>query len=131
VFGSPAFAREELVAEMTAAMICGVAGIAPVGITAEGDEEILESSAAYLQHWMEVLRADSRVVVIAAARAQKATDYILARRQREESQDPSRLDGQDHADEKGAQSRGGGKGEHEDGHGAKPDQAPGSQGPML
>jgi antirestriction protein ArdC len=90
VFASPAYAREELVAEMTAAMICGVVGIAPVkveGITAEGDEEILESSAAYLQHWMEVLRADSRAVVIAAARAQKAADYILARRQGEESQD--------------------------------------------
>jgi antirestriction protein ArdC len=90
VFGSPAYAREELVAEMTAAMICGVVGIAPVkveAITPEGDEDILESSAAYLQHWMAVLRADTRAVVIAAARAQKAADYILARQPAEESRE--------------------------------------------
>jgi antirestriction protein ArdC len=53
VFGSPAYAREELVGEMTAAMICGVLGIAPVkveAITPGGEEELLlGSSAAYLQ----------------------------------------------------------------------------------
>jgi antirestriction protein ArdC len=87
VFGSPAYAREELVAEMTAAMICGVLGIAPVKVEAiapGGEEELLESSAAYLRHWMDVLRADHRAVVIAAARAQRAADYILGRLQREE-----------------------------------------------
>jgi antirestriction protein ArdC len=87
VFGSAAYAREELVAEMTAAMLCGVVGIAPVKVEAirqEGEEQILESSAAYLRHWMDVLIADSRAVVIAAARAQKAADYILGRRQQEE-----------------------------------------------
>lgn len=82
IFGSPAYAREELVAEMTAAMMCGVLGIAPVKVEAispDGGEELLESSAAYLRHWMDVLKADSRAVVIAAARAQKAADYILGR----------------------------------------------------
>ncbi len=62
---------------MTAAMICGVLGIAPVkveAISASGEEEILASSAAYLQHWMDVLKANNRAVVIAAARAQKAAD---------------------------------------------------------
>lgn len=86
VFGSPSYAREELVAEMTAAMICGVLGIDPVKVEAvspAGGEELLESSAAYLQHWIEVLQEDSRAVVIAAARAQKAADYILRRQQRE------------------------------------------------
>ena len=80
ILGSPAYAQEELVAEMTAAMLCGVLGIAPVkveAISSQGEEEILESSAAYVQHWMEVLKADSRAVVMAAARAQKAADYIL------------------------------------------------------
>jgi antirestriction protein ArdC len=87
VFGSAAYAREELVAEMAAAMLCGVVGIAPVKVEAirrEGEEQILESSAAYLRHWMDVLSADSRAVVIAAARAQKAADYILGRQQGDE-----------------------------------------------
>jgi antirestriction protein ArdC len=90
VFGSPEYAREELVAEMTAAMICGVVGIAPVkveAISSEGDEELLESSTAYLRHWMDVLKADSRAVVIAAARAQKAADYILGRQRQEQEED--------------------------------------------
>jgi antirestriction protein ArdC len=90
VFGSPAYAREELVAEMTAAMICGALGIAPVKVEAispGGEEEILASSAAYLRHWMDVLQADNRAVVIAAARAQKAADYILGRRQQEHEDD--------------------------------------------
>jgi antirestriction protein ArdC len=88
VFGSPSYAREELTAEMTAAMICGVLGIAPVKVEAispEGEEQLLESSAAYIRHWMDVLKADSRAVVIAAARAQKAADYILGRRHQDES----------------------------------------------
>jgi antirestriction protein ArdC len=86
VYGSPAYAREELVAEMTAAMICGVLGIDPVKVEAIsplGEEDLIEASAAYLQHWIGVLKADSRAVVIAAARAQKAADYILGRHQEE------------------------------------------------
>lgn len=82
IFGSPAYAREEFVAEMTAAMMSGALGISPVKVEAispDGGEELLESSAAYLRHWMDVLKADSRAVVIAAARAQKAADYILGR----------------------------------------------------
>jgi len=87
-FGSPSYAREELTAEMTAAMISGVLGIAPVKvetISPEGEEVLLESSAAYIRHWMEVLQADSRAVIIAAARAQKAADYILGRQQHKEA----------------------------------------------
>ena len=61
-------------------MMCGVLGISPVkveSISPEGSEELLENSSAYLRYWMDVLKADSRAVVIAAARAQKAADYIL------------------------------------------------------
>jgi antirestriction protein ArdC len=67
---------------MTAAMMCGALGISPVKVEAiapDGGEELLECSAAYLRHWMDVLKADSRAVVIAAARAQKAADCILGR----------------------------------------------------
>ena len=73
---------------MTAAMICGVVGICPVKVEAvspTGEEDLLENSAAYVRHWMEVLQADSRAVVIAAARAQKAADYILGRHAQEEA----------------------------------------------
>jgi hypothetical protein len=49
-FGSPSYARKELLAEMTAAMICGVLGIDPVKVEAispvGGGEELREGSAA-------------------------------------------------------------------------------------
>lgn len=49
IFGSPAYVREELTAEMTAAMVCGCVGIAPdkvEAISPEGEEQLLESSTA-------------------------------------------------------------------------------------
>ena len=66
-FGSEPYAQEELVAEMTAAMLCSVAGVnAPI-----------EHSAAYIANWSQVLQEDRKFVVMAAARAQKAADFIL------------------------------------------------------
>jgi antirestriction protein ArdC len=67
-FGSDSYSREELVAEMGAAMLCGVTGIAPA---------TLQNSAAYLKTWIERLKSDSRLLVSAASAAQKASDYIL------------------------------------------------------
>jgi antirestriction protein ArdC len=67
LFGDPTYAKEELVAEMGAAYLCGVCGIANTTI---------ENSAAYLQSWMAVLRHDPTMLVYAAAQAQKAADYI-------------------------------------------------------
>ena len=69
-FGSPDYSREELVAELGAAFLCAETGIANV---------TLENSAAYIQSWLQVLRNDKRMVVIAAAQAQKAADFILNR----------------------------------------------------
>jgi antirestriction protein ArdC len=66
-FGSAVYSREELIAEMGAAMLCGVTGIAPA---------VLENSAAYLRSWIGVLKGDSKLVVTAASQAQKAADYI-------------------------------------------------------
>jgi len=62
--------QEELIAEMTAAFLCGQARIF---------DQILDNSAAYLNYWLTVLRGDNRLVVKAAAQAQKAADYILGR----------------------------------------------------
>jgi antirestriction protein ArdC len=69
-FGNEDYSKEELVAEMGAAMLCGVAGI---------QSRTLDNSASYLQSWINRLRSDSRLVVSAASQAQKAADYILAR----------------------------------------------------
>lgn len=66
-FGSKDYSKEELVAEMGAAYLCGQAGIDPQ----------IESSAAYIKSWLRALRNDIKMVVMAAAKAQKAADYIL------------------------------------------------------
>ena len=66
-FGSDSYSKEELIAEMTAAMLCGIAGI---------EQKTLENSAAYLKTWIARLKSDSRLLVSAASHAQKAADYI-------------------------------------------------------
>jgi antirestriction protein ArdC len=75
--GSELYSREELIAEMGAAMLCGLTGLAP---------HTLENSAAYLQSWLGVLKSDSRMVVTAASAAQKAADYILGKPQGEQAE---------------------------------------------
>jgi antirestriction protein ArdC len=68
-FGSTPYAKEELVAEMGAAFLCGHAGIV---------ERTIDDSAAYIAGWLERLKEDNRLIVQAAAQAQKAADYILS-----------------------------------------------------
>jgi antirestriction protein ArdC len=67
-FGSNPYCKEELIAEMGAAFLCGQAGIG---------ESTLENSAAYLQNWLEQLQNDKKLIVQAAAMAQKAADFVL------------------------------------------------------
>ncbi len=76
-FGSTPYAKEELVAEMGAAFLCGQAGIV---------ERTLDNSAAYVASWLQRLKDDRRLVVHAAAQAQKAADFILGRQHGEESE---------------------------------------------
>jgi len=71
-FGSDSYSREELIAEMGAAFLAGEAGI--------NNDVILENSAAYLQSWIKVLKGEPRMAVVAAAQAQKSTDFILGRK---------------------------------------------------
>ena len=66
-FGSESYSKEELIAEMTAAMLCGIARI---------EQDTLENSAAYLKTWIARLKSDSRLLVSAASQAQKAADFI-------------------------------------------------------
>lgn len=65
-FGSSTYAKEELVAEMGAAMLCGVVGL----------DVIIEHNASYIANWLQKLRNDRRLVIQAASQAQKAADYI-------------------------------------------------------
>jgi antirestriction protein ArdC len=69
-FGSDAYSREELVAEMGSAFLCGHAGIV---------ERTIDNSAAYLASWLNRLKSDPKLVVQAAAQAQKAADFILGK----------------------------------------------------
>ncbi len=66
-FGDEGYAREELVAELGAAFLCADLGITP---------EIREDHAAYLGHWLNVLKEDKRAIFSAAAHAQRAADYL-------------------------------------------------------
>lgn len=72
-FGTNAYSREELVAEMGASFLCAQAQIDYDGM--------MENNAAYLGEWLKVLQADSKFIFKAAAEAQKAADFILNRRQ--------------------------------------------------
>jgi antirestriction protein ArdC len=69
-FASDSYSKEELVAEMSSAFLCGVSGISPA---------VIGQSAAYLQSWISRLRGDARLLISAASAAQKASDYILGK----------------------------------------------------
>ena len=66
-FGSEIYSKEELVAEIGASMLCGVAGI---------DNSTLDNSASYIQSWLRKIKEEPKLIVTAAAQAQKAADYI-------------------------------------------------------
>jgi antirestriction protein ArdC len=66
-FGDEGYAREELVAEIGAAFLCCDLGITP---------EPRDDHAAYLGHWLGVLKEDKRAIFQAAAHAQRAVDFL-------------------------------------------------------
>ena len=67
-FGSADYSKEELIAEMGAAFLCGETGIDPATI---------ENSAAYIKGWLSKLRKYKKFLVNACAQGQKAADFIL------------------------------------------------------
>lgn len=67
-FGTHDYSQEELVAEFTAAMLCGEAGIAPL---------TLENSAAYIKTWHKRLKNNPEMLVLACRSANKAKRFIL------------------------------------------------------
>ena len=68
-FGSADYSREELVAELGAAMLCNRIGIEC--------EKAFKNSAAYIQGWLKELKNDPKMIVWASGRAEKAAKYIL------------------------------------------------------
>ena len=69
-FGSDPYCKEELVAELGGAFLCGQAGIV---------DRTIDGTAAYIEGWLKQLQQDRTLIVYAAAQAQKAADYILGR----------------------------------------------------
>jgi antirestriction protein ArdC len=66
-FGDDAYAAEELVAELGAAMWCAQTGLSSVTRT---------DHAAYLAGWLRILRSDARALITVASRAQAAVDWL-------------------------------------------------------
>jgi antirestriction protein ArdC len=69
--GSRVYSREELVAELSAAYLCAEAGISSA---------VISNQTAYVAGWLKKLRDDRKLLILAAAQAQRAADYILGRR---------------------------------------------------
>ncbi|WP_267347116.1 zincin-like metallopeptidase domain-containing protein [Sphingomonas sp. GM_Shp_2] len=67
-FGDDAYAFEELCAEMTSALL---------GADLELPTAHLDDHAAYIDSWLRVLKADSRALMTAAAKAEAAASFLL------------------------------------------------------
>jgi antirestriction protein ArdC len=75
-FGTDPYSKEELIAEMGAAFLCGQAGI---------EENTMENSAAYIQGWLKKFQDDKKLIVQAASQAQKAANFILGIQPKEDA----------------------------------------------
>jgi antirestriction protein ArdC len=62
------YSLEECVAEMTATYLCGITGI---------ETRTIDNSAAYIAAWAARLRDNRKLIIQAAAQAQRACNYIL------------------------------------------------------
>lgn len=72
-FGSMDYSREELVAELVSAYLSTIAGM----------EANYQNSTAYIKNWSDVLRENTRWILWAAVRAERAADYILGKHESE------------------------------------------------
>jgi antirestriction protein ArdC len=67
-FGTAVYAAEELIAELSSAML-GAELSLPV--------THLDSHASYIEHWLKLLRQDDRAILTAAAKAEEAASLLL------------------------------------------------------
>ena len=70
-FGDEAYAMEELVAELGSAFLCADIRISP---------QPRPDHAAYVDHWLKVLKADKKAIFTAASQASKAADFLAGLR---------------------------------------------------
>jgi len=68
-FGDHLYSKEELVAEIGSSFLCGKTGL--------DISSIFSNQVAYIGSWLEALKNDKRMVIYAAAQAQKAVDHIM------------------------------------------------------
>ena len=68
-FGDKSYSAEELIAELAGAFLTAALAIP--------NERQLDNAAAYLAHWLDVLRSDNRAIFTAATAASAAADYVL------------------------------------------------------
>ena len=68
-FGSEAYSKEELVAEIGASALVNASGLE----TAES----FRNNSAYVQNWLQVMKSDKRFIVSASGKAEKAVALIL------------------------------------------------------
>jgi len=68
-FGTAAYAAEELVAELSSAILGAELGL-PV--------THLDNHASYIEHWLGLLREDDRAILTAAAKAEEASALLLS-----------------------------------------------------
>ena len=78
-FGDAAYAFEELVAEIGSAAIGLRIGLRP---------QILDSHAAYLGHWVKILKDRPGALLEASGHAQRAVDHLLAYSQPAQARQP-------------------------------------------
>ncbi|MCP4373996.1 MAG: DUF1738 domain-containing protein [Deltaproteobacteria bacterium] len=63
------YAKEELIAEMSACFLCGMTGI---------DTATIDNQAAYLKSWAKRIKGENvKMIVQAASEAQKVSDWIM------------------------------------------------------
>lgn len=67
LYGSEGYAKEELIAEMAACFLCAACGI---------EQPILDGATTYIEAWMKAIDGNRRLVINAAAVAQRVADYI-------------------------------------------------------
>lgn len=67
-FGNNKYAKEELVAEITAAILAGIAGISA---------DTMQNNAAYINGWHEALKKNPKMLLDAMRDAEQAVDYML------------------------------------------------------
>ena len=67
-FGNEEYSKEELIAEIGSSFLCAYAGIM---------DRTFNNATSYIGTWLQKLKSDSRLIVQAAAAAQRAADFIV------------------------------------------------------